>query len=283
MLKSAIDFSDEAKDISETHHKQVYFVVDPDVELKGKDTVINTEQEKTIAYKVKPLWSLVDDAAWRQSFKKACANYVTPLWSGNLPVPTHAQLLTCSGIYLCTGLGCLIKTGDAETCYYLKVAEGQVEGTLIKEEADIFTIEFTSNDSSDSSEDSDSEDTPDIENPLCGFYLSCKKPGGQLYLIADLETRKDHEVITPRSNVPKEHHATFHLAHPCHRKLESVSKWQKGKPLHLVRHHKVPIFFGLIHVTAKKYPVLEQDSQVLKETTCLDPYDTNCQFTLEQP
>lgn len=262
-VKASIDFSEEAKALSDTYCKQVYFVVHPNVKLEGKDTVIETHQEKTIAYKVKPLWGLLNDAAWRKSFKQACANYLTPMWSGN------------------SGLGCLIKTGT-QACYYLKVTEGKVEGTTSRREADIFTIEFATNDNSDDSDFSDDEETPDVENPFCGFYLCCRKSAApvQLYLSAD--TKKDEEVITPRSNVAKEHHATFYLAHPGHRKLESVSEWQMGKPLHLVRHHKVPIFFGM-RVTVEKYSVLDQESGILKETKSLDDCDINCQFTLEQP
>ena len=71
-----VDFSQATRTRAQLLQSQVYFVVDPSVELKLKDTTIKKEQEKMISYAAKPLWSLVDDPAWRQSVKKACEDYV---------------------------------------------------------------------------------------------------------------------------------------------------------------------------------------------------------------
>lgn len=46
---------------------------------KGVDVIegrVETEQEKAIAYEVKPVWNLVADAAWRESLRKACKDYM---------------------------------------------------------------------------------------------------------------------------------------------------------------------------------------------------------------
>jgi hypothetical protein len=237
-----VDFSQATRMKAQIEH-QIYLVVDPSVELKLNDTTINEEQEKMISYTTKPLWSLVDDPAWRQSVKKACEDYVYE-WAGFV-----------------------IKAAGSE--YYLKMGDppGSLIGGTEQKDAAVFSFVFPK---SGSTEEPTNEDY--------GFYLRCRSGSSHenFYLTAN----PSNGLICPQRAISvKEEQAKFFLVHPGTRQKEKVSSWKQQESLHLVRYH---VEKGWLSKTVeKKYMYLDTTSQpLLKEKSKLSS-DMYCLFSIE--
>lgn len=161
------------------------------------------------------------------------------------------------------------------------VTDNQVEGTSVKEDAHLFTLDFP--ESSKSVEEPDGGDKEKLHNTNSGFYLCHQASGGQqLYLTVDSE----NEDIVPRPVVTEEEQAKFFLAHPAGEHPEPISKWQDRTPLLLLRRHEEKTLL-VFSKTVRSFLLLKRPSDegplVLKENEKLDDPHSYYQFSLERP
>ena len=273
-----LNFIYESRSKAQSLPSQVYLVVDPSVELKAENTIIKTEQEKIISYAVKPVWSLVNDPAWRQSVKKACEDYISDYApdAGTFCNVNRSHDLTC--LFWILEEQFLIRAVKNKTEFkYLKMTDNHIEAIEPDDvqHATGFTFVFPQ---LDSTEEAQAE-----SNHTDLFCIRSKFGDQHFYLTAT--SADDHEVIRPQMYALAEH-AMFCLVHPVTKKLEKVSKWEKQKSFHLVRRHMKTTL--LYKRTIEKYLLLENQISggttqlVLKEKSKLNAPDTYCLFSLEK-
>ena len=261
----SVDFSEETKTMAKQCRGQTYFVVDKTVRLKGHETNIKTEQEKTIAYQMKPIWDLIKDKAWCEAVKKACKEYVEEM----TPISVHSEQKV------------VIKSCGSDTCQYLKVSDcvldgttvKRVEGTADRSGAGLFFLVC------------DEEKKVPTE-PGAHFYL-CYSGGddaARLYLTID---HKSSTVVLQDCVCGDQ--GLFSLARPCGEKPEAICTWQERKPLLLVGSYHKHTLLGLTSKEVERHLVLEQSSEgnpnILKLTNTKHPRRAivRCQFALERP
>jgi hypothetical protein len=181
---------------------------------------------------------------------------------------------------LCTEQKVVIKNYGPDACQYLKVADGQLNGTAVKRiegttdrsEAGHFFLVYNNDNK--------------LLKPGASFYL-CYSDGddaARLYLTID---PKSQTVIL--QDCVSGDTGRFSLAKPCGEKPETICTWQERKPLLLVGSYRKHTLLGLISNEVKGSLVLEQSSEgnlnVLKmsKTRHLNKAILRCQFALERP
>lgn len=261
---TSVEFSEETKNMAKQSKGQMYFIVDKAVELKGYETSIKAEQEKTIAFQIKPVWDLIKDRAWREAVKKACKQYVEEM----TPIPVYSEQKF------------VIKNYGSGAYQYLKVADDVLHGATVKRvvgttnrsEASLFFLVYSKEEN--------------LLKPGAPFYL-CYTDGDdalRLYLTIDHESR----TVILQDCVYGDH-GRFSLATPCGEKPEAICAWQEHKPLLLTGSYHKHALFGLISNKVKGHLVLQQSSKgnpyTLTINNIVNPKRTilRCQFALERP
>jgi hypothetical protein len=264
------EFTYDFRGMARSCPSKVYLVIDPSVKLEAENTVVREEQEKTISFAVKPLWSLIDDPIWRLSVKKACEDYL------------NDQLPSAEEQYLIKAVN------DSSKFKYLKMTTDDdkdkmkiVIGLDDAQHATGFTFMFPN---------MNSTENPHGNNTDL-FYICPKLDDQHFYLTAT--STANPVVICSQWNVHKEQSIpVFVLVHPATEKKGKVSKWKKEGSFHLVQHY-TKVTFGFKR-TIEKYLQLCPDTKrsclslVLKEkdklyaSAAAPAADTYCLFSLER-